>query len=85
MWTATFKLETRLDGLLEARDGHSKLRRKVEQKEKYAMWQHGALGNRYQDRSCVQIACNTDLVVFRDESRWFEGALANFWMRALAS
>lgn len=45
-----------------------------------ARWETGT-----EDRSCVQIACNTDLVVFRDESRWFEGALANFWMRALAS
>jgi hypothetical protein len=48
------------------------------------MWQHGALGTGTKDQSCVQIACNTDLVVSRDESRWFEMALAIFWMRALA-
>lgn len=36
------------------------------------------------DRGGVKIACNTDSVVSLDESRWFERALAIFWMRALA-
>lgn len=48
------------------------------------MWRRGAFGAGAGDRGGVQIACNTDLATSRDGSRWFERALAIFWMRALA-
>lgn len=55
-----------------------------DRKEKVCCMVTGRVGTEAGDRSGVQIACNTDFATSRDGSRWFERALAIFWMRALA-